>query len=280
MGYVRLIRNTDGTPTAAPSSLILTVAGFSTYADDAAYEAANGAGALGRSYANSTELLLRFHNGTEWVYLQNGINSLEDSTSTGADQDLDPTYHNHLLVSEASLTSVRSIDPAQTRIVYLTNKVGAPITLKHEDPGATATKRMSFPNQRDFILDDGSTAYFVYDEVNSLFLYTNSLAAGNTIQSGEITAPSYTFDSGDLNATMQLTENTASAISLEIPLDLGTVGDTLTIVQMGTGVVTWTAAGGVTLNASGGLVDMANQYAMATAVQTSANVWVLTGDRA
>ena len=101
----------------------------------------------------------------------------------------------------------------------------------------------------------------------------------NTIKN-DITSPTYEFVADDLNTVMQLTENTANNITMTIPSGLGLAGATLTVIKMGTGTITWAAGGGVTLNSADSLVDMGTQYAVCTAIQTSANVWVLTGDRA
>jgi tetrahydromethanopterin S-methyltransferase subunit D len=47
---------------------------------------------------------------------------------------------------------------------------------------------------------------------------------------------------------------------------------------MGTGTVTFAAGAGVTLNSSAGLIETANQYALAAVFKTGTNEWLLTGD--
>lgn len=96
----------------------------------------------------------------------------------------------------------------------------------------------------------------------------------------DITSPSYTFDSGDLNNTVKLTENSASAITMTIPPSLGQVGDSITVIKQGTGAITWAGDVGVTLNSSGGSFDVGDQWAVTTAIQIATDSWILTGERA
>lgn len=184
-GFIRQIKVDDGTPITPPTTIGTSVSTWGVFANDAAYEAVFGAGQQGNSYFNSTELLLRVHNGTEWVYLQNGINLLVDAASSGGSVDLDPTYHNLLKVTNASLTSVRGINPAQTLIVYLANATGVDILLLHDDAGATANTRLLLPNDENLTLTNGSVAHFVYDAGSSRFRFTNNVQAGGGTGSGQ-----------------------------------------------------------------------------------------------
>lgn len=178
-GFIRQIKLNDGTPITPPSSVNTSVASWEVFANDAAYEAVYGTGEQGDSYFNSTELLLRVHNGTEWVYLQNGINALEDSTSSGSNIDLDSTYHNLLKLTNAGVISCRSLDPGQTLICYLVNDTGSDISLLHDDAGATAANRILLPGSTAFTLTDGNVAHLVYDSIASRWRYTNTPGAGN-----------------------------------------------------------------------------------------------------
>jgi hypothetical protein len=133
-----------------------------------------------------------------------------------------------------------------------------------------------------FLLDvSAQTCWAIMESTSNWCIDTTfqpTESTDNTIKN-DITSPAYNFMSGDLNTVMQLSENTANNITMTIPSGLGNAGDTLTVIQMGTGVLSWSAGGGVTLNAAGGLTDMSGQYSVCTAIQTSPNVWVLTGDR-
>jgi hypothetical protein len=177
-GFIRQINASDGEPITAPTSVGISVSSWVVFANDAAYEAVYGAGTQGDAYYNSTELLVREHNGTEWVYGQNGINGLEDSTTTGSSQDLDPTYHNLLQVSNAGLSSVRSIADAQTSICYLVNNVGGDITLLHNSGTAPAGQALLLPGGVNFTLEDGNVAHFVKDTITNAWRYTNAAGSG------------------------------------------------------------------------------------------------------
>ena len=177
-GFIRQINASDGEPITAPTSVGISVSSWVVFANDAAYEAVYGAGSIGKAYYNSTELLIREHNGIQWVYGQNGINGLEDSASTGSSQDLDPTYHNLLQVSNAGLTSVRSINDAQTSICYLVNNVGGDITLLHNSGTAPAGQALLLPGAENFLLEEGNVAHFVKDTITDAWRYTNAAGSG------------------------------------------------------------------------------------------------------
>ena len=195
-GFIRQIKLDDGTPITPPSSVALSAGSWSVFPNDAAYEVVFGAGEQGNCYFNSTELLLRIHNGTEWVYLQNGINALDDSVSTGSNIDLDPTYHNLLKLTDAGVISVRSLDPSQTLICYLANDTGVDITLLHDDVGATAANRLLLPGDTAFTLTEGNVAHFVYDSIASRWRYTNTPGEGGTGGSGQ-GAKNYVLSAND-----------------------------------------------------------------------------------
>lgn len=59
---------------------------LSTYANDAAYEAANGPGEEGNIYSNTTDNVIRYHNGTAWGALPN-----DTSTDTFQNKTIDGT---------------------------------------------------------------------------------------------------------------------------------------------------------------------------------------------
>jgi hypothetical protein len=179
-GFIRQINASDGEPITAPTTVGISVSSWEVFANDAAYEAVHGAGSQGDCYFNSTELVLRLHNGTEWVYTQNGINALTDSSTTGSSQDLDPTYHNLLQVSNAGLTSVRSIADAQTSICYLANITGGDVTLLHNDGGAPSGEALLLPGAENFTLEDGNVAHFVKDSITDAWRYTNAAGSGGS----------------------------------------------------------------------------------------------------
>jgi hypothetical protein len=92
---------------------------------------------------------------------------------------------------------------------------------------------------------------------------------------------SYTLAITDsLALTSAVEMNVATANTCTIPPNSGVafpVGDSINIVQYGTGTVTITAGVGVTLRSATGLRTRA-QYSMATLYQRAANEWVVGGD--
>lgn len=91
-----------------------------------------------------------------------------------------------------------------------------------------------------------------------------------TTQSGT----SYTLVSGDSGCVISFSN--AGSITLTVPASLP-VGFSCVIIQIGAGVVTPTASG-TTLHQRQSLTKTAGQYAVASLVQYTTNVYALTGD--
>ncbi len=78
-----------------------------------------------------------------------------------------------------------------------------------------------------------------------------------------------------------IVNNSSSVNTFELPSDATQnfpVGTALTFEQGGTGVSEITAGSGASINARGGALEFAGQYAVATAVKKAANTWTVTGD--
>jgi hypothetical protein len=97
------------------------------------------------------------------------------------------------------------------------------------------------------------------------------------------TGTSYTFVLGDsVNTLVTLTN--ASAIAVTIPTNATTafpVGSVINFSQNGAGQVTVSGAGGVTLTSIGATAATPKtraQYSAGSAIQTSANNWLVIGD--
>jgi hypothetical protein len=76
-----------------------------------------------------------------------------------------------------------------------------------------------------------------------------------------IADPTYTVTDADVNNIIDCT----AACTVTIPADL-TVQGTISVAKAGSGDVTFQAAGGVTIDSADGLLTLATQYAMMTAV--------------
>jgi hypothetical protein len=88
----------------------------------------------------------------------------------------------------------------------------------------------------------------------------------------------YTLLLADMYRTVEM--NNAAANTLTVPLNATAafpIGTTIDIVQTGAGKTTLAAAGGVTLNSTGGLLSIAAQWSRATLQKRATDTWVLTG---
>lgn len=127
------------------------------------------------------------------------------------------------------------------------------------------------------VADDGTgdPLRTAFDKCNDNFdeLYGTSVNA----QSGT----TYTLVLTDADNVVELTN--ASPITLTIPTNASVafpIGKVIELHQGGAGTVTVAAAGGVTLQSRGALVDLAGQYAIAAVRKVGTNTWRLTGDLA
>ena len=123
----------------------------------------------------------------------------------------------------------------------------------------------------------GETRVLKFSEGLSVSAPDNSSLYSNSVK--QLTGTTYTFIDGDQNNVIMLSENTADAKTFTIDQDIFQIGDTLAVIQLSTGIVTWAAGTGVTINSSSTL-DHNGPYSMVAAVHIQQNVWVLTGERA
>ena len=99
------------------------------------------------------------------------------------------------------------------------------------------------------------------------------------------TGTTYTFAASDAWNTM-VTLSNASAIAVTIPTNATTafpVGTVLNFAQTGAGQVTVSGASGVTVVSNGATAASPKtrvQYSAGSAIQTSANNWLVIGDLA
>jgi hypothetical protein len=97
------------------------------------------------------------------------------------------------------------------------------------------------------------------------------------------TGTSYTFTLSDANSTL-ITASNASANTFTIPPNYSVafpIGSVLNIISIGAGQTTLAAGSGVTIQSYGATASapkLRTQYSAATAIQISANTWVVSGD--
>lgn len=88
------------------------------------------------------------------------------------------------------------------------------------------------------------------------------------------TGTTYTLVFDDRGKILEF--NNVSAITVTIPADATAPfydGDVIEVVQTGAGSVTFSPAGGVTINGFGGLLSLNGQWASATLIKRTANTW-------
>ena len=113
-------------------------------------------------------------------------------------------------------------------------------------------------------------------------LLTNT-STNNTVGINAQTGTSYTFVAADQNNVVVTLAN-AAAITLTIPPNSSVaypVGTVLNFAQTGAGAVTVTQGSGVTITSNGATASAPKtrvQYSAGSAIQTSANNWLVIGD--
>ena len=90
-----------------------------------------------------------------------------------------------------------------------------------------------------------------------------------------ITGTTYTLSESDRSQILLFTN--AAAITLTVPAGLSTLFDVM-LVQTGTGQITVTPAGGVTINAALSATKTAYRYAVATLLPIGTNTFILSGE--
>jgi hypothetical protein len=85
------------------------------------------------------------------------------------------------------------------------------------------------------------------------------------------------------DAGKRVTMDNASANTLTVPPHSSVafpVGVQIPVQQIGAGQTTLAAGAGVTINSSGGLLNLSGQWAFGMLIQDATDVWTFTGDRA
>ena len=165
----RQLQSINGVTVTPPTQTGFTSNTMEVYPDDAAFLVAHPTPTEGQFYWNSTEKLVRQYNGTSFQYDKTAFSVQTDSTSTGADQDITPTAGSQVIrFTGGSLTSIRGINPALQKQVFLVNDQAANgIVLRNESAGATAANRIRTGNGQDITLRTNQTVSLLYDTATS-----------------------------------------------------------------------------------------------------------------
>lgn len=119
--------------------------------------------------------------------------------------------------------------------------------------------------------------------VNAAAIATlNTTVTNLAISTSNTQTASYTFVLADGAIPFRtVAMNVATANLLTIPPNASVafpIGTVLAGEQWGIGTTTWTPGSGVTIRSRGGLLNMAGQWAAASARKIATNEWLLSGD--
>jgi hypothetical protein len=240
----RNLSNIAGANVTNPNANAFTSTGLEAFANDAAFAAVHTPQA-GSLYWNTTEKLVRQYNGTAWQNDKTSFETQNDSTTTGANQDVTPnTVAQVIRFTQGSLASIRSLVPTNQKAVWLVNGQASDIVIKNEDAGATAANRIVTGSGNDFTLKPTQMLALVYDGVGLRW----RLAGGG---SGGGLVPTLISGAATVAAGINyLTNTSGGAFTLTLPS--GANGSTIRFVDAteswGTNNLTIAPASGQTID--------------------------------
>lgn len=209
--------------------------------------------------------------GDSFYYGQSPSTSAQNKVGTvAANAQLALTIPTYIISASSSLVEA-FFPPPQTVVTDLT-EVNADIVAL--ESAVTTLNSEVATNGTDIDSLQASVDTFDADIDNSLIVaeaYTDAPAAATAI------AGNHTFAIGD-EANVILETTTASAHVLTVPA-AGTAdfadGAVIEVARMGSGTVTFVAAGGVTIQSEGGALTIASQYGVATLRKKDDTTWHL-----
>jgi hypothetical protein len=163
------------------------------FADDAAYATAHAGLVAGDEYWNTTTLVVRFYDGTDWQNNKVLFSTENNTSATGANADVTPAKDQIIKVSNASLTSVRGIIPAIQKYIVLINGTGATITIRNQEATATAANRIITGTGVDLSLANDASLLLSYDGDASRWRVVGGSGSGG---SSDPTVVNYFSDPG------------------------------------------------------------------------------------
>ena len=131
-----------------------------------------------------------------------------------------------------------------------------------------------------------TAAYLLYSSsVDKIVVYPGLHVSGGIFVGGssiygnvaELTASTGDYTLVATDSGKFLNVNSGSNVNLTVPAGLPT-GFTISVCQIGCGLIVFTTGSGVTLNNRQGHTKTAGQYAVASIVGTAADTYILTGD--
>lgn len=132
---------------------------------------------------------------------------------------------------------------------------------------------------RDATITSPVTGQFVFlTDTATLTYYTGSswvAFTGGSPDVSEQTGTTYTISAGDAQSTVFVNNASGTTVTIDDELE---VGERIDFVQKGAGAITFAAGSGVTLNSKDSLLSTAGQYAAATVIKESTNLYYLIGN--
>jgi hypothetical protein len=196
-----------------------------------------------------------------------------------------------LTASSASLTSAVIGNVDNTEIQYLngvTSAIQTQIDLKAALAGPTFTGTVVLPSTTSIGDVDGTEIGYLNGVSSSIQTQLDAKLSSSTANSTyapllqtsdatkTFTSNNYTLVSGDKDKILLLS-NSSTAGTVTIPSGVFAAGAVLTVVQTGSGQLTFTASG-TTLNSQGGKLKLNGQYASAQIICTASNTFLLVGN--
>lgn len=198
----------------------------------------------------------------------------------------------------SSLTSasirLQNTTPSTGDVFYLGSNDGGTFTLSSGNTSTIMTVNTAGDIQTSYLLRIGSVSGITPTTVigrnangdvgtvgigTGLALSSGTLSANQQLSINTQTGTTYELVLSD--AGKMVTLNNSSAITLTIPLNSSvaySTGTVIDIVQLGTGQVTVSPTGGVTLNSADSKTKLRVRYSSASLIKTGTDTWLLVGD--
>jgi hypothetical protein len=128
--------------------------------------------------------------------------------------------------------------------------------------------------------DDNLTKVLVWDDASTKLMKwrdVNTISGGGAINTQTILT--YTMSSSDANNIVLMDNISPQTVVIDLNSNVSfSSGTKIDIIQIGTGTVSVSAVGGVTLNSKNSWTSLADQYVAATLLNIGTDDWILIGN--
>jgi hypothetical protein len=225
-------------------------------------EYANSSGTLGRcGYDNSSNFIVRSGTSTATLF----------QVSSGGNVGIGTTSPNRILHISTASSSIFTLQRTSTTPSAILLEAGSNYTaIYSKDADATSANR-------EFRIFIGSTSRFVIDTSGIATASVGFRSPRYRIQSLSTYGANKTLVASENGIVLRCTAS--SDTNITVPTGLSSAFS-CTIIQDGTGQITFVEASGVTINNRQNHTKTAGQYAIVSLIQTNTNVYILSGDTA